>query len=154
MKRNTNLHIIIGLVVIIIDQITKFITMSNLKEFQSVTIIKDFFNFTYVKNTGAAWGMLNKSTLLLTLFSVIIVVLFMYMYKTYKNNSIRLLLAVIIAGAIGNLIDRIRLGFVVDFFDFNLLGYRFPVFNIADIAISLGTICLLLVLLFYNGDRR
>lgn len=152
-KNNIKIHIIIGLIIVLIDQVTKWITVSNLKEFQSVTVIENFFNFTFVKNTGAAWGIFNKSTLLLTIFSIFILVLFMYMYYVYQDKITRFLLAIIISGAIGNLIDRIRLQYVVDFFDFNLFGYRFPVFNVADIAVSVATLCLIVYLLF-QGDRK
>ncbi len=153
MKNNNKLNFILGLIVIIIDQITKWVTVSNLREFQSVTVIENFFNFTFVKNTGAAWGIFDKSTLLLTIFSIVILGLFVYMYRTYRDKTTRFFLALIISGAIGNLIDRIRLQYVVDFFDFNLFGYRFPVFNVADIAVSLGTLCLVVYLLF-QGDRK
>lgn len=152
-KSSIKIHIIIGLIIVLIDQVTKWITVSNLKEFQSVTVIENFFNFTFVKNTGAAWGIFNKSTLLLTIFSIFILALFMYMYYAYQDKITRFLLAIIISGAIGNLIDRIRLQYVVDFFDFNLFGYRFPVFNVADIAVSVATLCLIVYLLF-QGDRK
>lgn len=142
-------HLIFGVICIIADQVTKLLVLQNLKEGQSITVIKNFFSFTYVKNTGAAWGIFGNSTIALTLLSIAIILLFGYLYKMYhKEALIQSALAIIIAGAIGNLIDRIRMQFVVDFFDFNLFGYNFPVFNIADIAVTIGTILIIYYFIF------
>lgn len=137
-------HSIIGIILILIDQITKCIVLNNFYEGQSIQIVNNFFSFTYVKNSGAAWGMFGNSTIALTILSVVIVGLFIYVYRMYHSEKfIQLSLALIIAGAIGNLIDRVRMQFVVDFFDFKILGYNFPVFNVADIAVTIGTIMII-----------
>lgn len=146
------LHGIVLLCIVCLDQITKFVTVANLREFQTIELIPGFFNFTYVKNTGAAWGIFNQSTILLTILSIGIIALFIYMYRSQKNRFTRFFLVVIIAGAIGNLIDRIRLNYVVDFLDFTIFGYHFPVFNVADIAVCLGTFALFLYVMLWEKD--
>ncbi len=136
------IHILIGVFIVVVDQLTKILTLQNFYEGQSIAIIPNFFQLTFVKNTGAAWGMFNSNPVLLGLFSVAVLILFGYVYITNHDKIVKTLLGLIIAGAIGNQIDRFRLNYVVDFLDFNIFGYNFPVFNVADIAVTVGAIIL------------
>jgi signal peptidase II len=131
---------------IIIDQLVKGWTQTQFQmEGQSITVIDGFFNLTYVKNTGAAFGMGGKAEPVLRAIMFLAVptffsfwVLFM-LFKSIKGTfHMSLAYALILAGAIGNLIDRFYLGYVVDMFHFYFRGYHFYVFNIADSCISIA----------------
>ena len=128
----------IGLIVAIIDQISKNIVVSSLKPHQSIPIIQNIFHLTYVQNTGAAFSMLRGKTYFFILVSSLIIIAIIYFaHKIPKEKRLlRMMLGFVLGGATGNLIDRVRLGFVVDFFDFRI----WPVFNIADSAVVIGMI--------------
>lgn len=144
------IFIILG--IIALDQITKLIAIKNLKGQRPFIIIKDFFQFHYVENRGAAFGILEHQIIFFVIITLLIIAfIFFYIIKHGDDLSVfsKLSFSLLIAGAIGNLIDRIRLGYVVDFISVRLFGtYDFPVFNIADIAIVLGTISIMLLIVF------
>ena len=137
--------IIIG-VLIILDQITKY--MVQISQPLSIEVIPNFFYITYVKNDGAAWNMLaGKQTFLSLLAAVAIGVMLYFLLKQKQSHSAKLnqiALACMIAGAAGNLIDRLVLNYVRDFLHFYPFGYDFPVLNIADTALTIGVILLIL----------
>lgn len=140
------LAIIAGLV-IILDQITKAIILCSLPLYHSIAIIPGFFSITHIHNPGGAFGfMANQSSVLRSMvflfFSSLAVCLIFYLYKkTPREYSLLAAgFALILGGAIGNLIDRIRFGKVVDFLDFYVGNLHWPAFNIADSAISMGMI--------------
>src|SRR5699024_4127097 len=110
-----------------------------------------FFSFTYVENRGAAFGILQNQRWLFIILTVLICVGMFYYLYTSKNISLilRIAMSLILGGAIGNLIDRIKNGFVVDMFHFTFID--FPVFNVADCFVVVGTILLTYYLLFIEG---
>lgn len=128
---------LISILCILIDQITKIIVTTNINLNNSITIINNFFSFTYVKNYGAAWSILSGNRLLLIIIALIS--LFLIYNFFIKNKELKTLeiitYGLLIGGIIGNLIDRIIFGYVIDFFDFLIFNYNFPVFNFADIFI-------------------
>lgn len=129
---------------IIIDQLTKVMVQVNMYNTE-VPIIKNIFSFTYVENYGAAWGILSEYNFLLKILPIVfsgIILFYLLKYRPRKSESISGVL--IMSGAIGNFIDRIRLGYVIDFIDFKF----WPVFNFADIWIVLGCALLMFSLLF------
>lgn len=138
--------------IIIIDQLTKFGAIKYLKGQKPIVIIKNFIELTYVQNEGAAFGILQqKRTLFIIITLLVVILITFYLVKNY--NSLTKLthigVATLLGGAIGNLIDRIRLGYVVDFISVRLINsYDFPVFNVADIAIVLSTILIVYIVLF------
>lgn len=140
-------EIILFFVLVCIDQITKIMITNHFELFQIKTIIEGFFHITYVQNTGAAWSILNNMTFLLTLVSVVVCIFLIYWLYKHPTESTytRLLVCLILSGAFGNMIDRIAYGYVVDFLSFNLFGYPFPVFNVADMYLSCGVVLLLIV---------
>jgi signal peptidase II len=105
------------------------------------------FNFTYVQNTGAAFGIFNEGTLPLALLSLV-VSLSLFLFLLFKSRTLPLLqryaLASILAGAVGNMIDRFRLGYVTDFIHFKMSKFDFPVFNVADMCVVIGAGLLIL----------
>ena len=131
----------IAILILCVDQLTKFIIHKNLLLNQSFPVIRGIFHLTLIHNRGAAFGIL-KNKIPLFIFSSVLAVILIYFYlkkDKQKNLSIpTLALSLILGGALGNLVDRIFLGYVVDFLDFRV----WPVFNLADSAITIGAILL------------
>ena len=135
---------IIAILVIIFDILSKNYIEGH-EALHSFEVIKNFFNITYVKNTGMAWSLLSNQTLLLTIVSVVVVIFIIYYIQTNKLNTIyKIIYGFILGGALGNLYDRIMFQYVRDFLDFYIFGYNFPVFNIADSALTIGILLLLI----------
>ena len=140
------------LLIIIFDQWTKLLVLNHFNYGESLLLIRDFFNFTYVRNTGAAFGFLAGSdpTFRVPFFlivPVIAMVVLGFLYRDLPETAKwrAMALGLVSGGALGNLIDRVRLGYVVDFLDFHFKSvYYFPAFNVADSAICVGVGILLL----------
>ncbi|MBQ6631586.1 MAG: signal peptidase II, partial [Romboutsia sp.] len=140
---------LIVLLLIGIDQVSKILALKYLKNIGSIPIIQDMFHLTYVENRGAAFGMFQNNQIIFVIIALIASIFGLYYLHKKKVHMIgRVGIILIIAGAIGNLIDRVRLGFVVDYFDFRIIWEY--VFNIADIFVVLGTILLCIYILFYE----
>lgn len=137
---------VIAAAIVALDQIIKRYISSNLMN-GDITVIKNFFYLTYVKNYGIAFGMFqNKRLFFIITTSIIAVIVLFMIYKFYKINVlITFCLSLILGGAIGNLIDRVRLGYVIDYLHFTIFP---PVFNLADSAIVAGAILLGAVVVF------
>ena len=152
MKKNIY---IISIIFIILDQLTKILIVNNFTIGEELTMIKSFFSLTYVINTGGAFSIFSGSILFLILVGIIALILFdkyILEKKAYKKYEL-ILYAMLIGGIIGNLIDRIRLGHVIDFLSFNILGYNFPVFNLADIFI-VCSISLIVIITLINMKKQ
>lgn len=149
MKKVNIKTIFIILLLVIIDFISKLLVINLLKD-NTLIIIKNFLKFSYVKNYGAAFGILSGSVILLILLTIIFIY---YIIKEIKNNSSNKLsmysYILILSGALGNLIDRIFRGYVVDFISFRIFGREMAVFNIADSFITIGAI--LLIISMFGG---
>lgn len=141
---------------IIIDQVIKLIISHTLKELQSITIIKNFFNITYVKNTGAAFSILeDKSTFLIIISIIFIILLDKYIKKEKEYNKLTILsYGLIMGGIFGNLLDRIMYHSVIDFLDFTIFNYSFPIFNFADICITVGIFLFAVITIFEKEDKN
>ncbi|MBN1503200.1 signal peptidase II [Candidatus Woesearchaeota archaeon] len=135
-KKKDMLFIVTVFLVVILDQSTKFLARKFVALNQSIPIIKNIFHLTLVYNTGASFGMFKSMNFLFILISLIVIGFFVYYYN--KLPRPKLVSAFILAGVIGNLVDRIAFGFVVDFLDFRI----WPVFNVADSCISVGVVLL------------
>ena len=122
------------------DQLTKWLVMFYLQRDESYIVISSFFNVVRWTNTGAAWGILQDRNLVLTVISVItILTLYLFRHSFQFNRTLgRVALSLIVGGIVGNLIDRVRLGHVVDFLDFHAGRHHWPAFNVADAAICVG----------------
>ncbi len=150
---------IVALIGIVFDQITKIIIKSNLRLYENITIIPKFFSLRYVENTGAAFSILESGTYLLIIISFLVLFYLIYYLNKEKNNldNITILtLGMIMSGIVGNLIDRVLYNKVVDFLSFNIFGYHFPVFNVADSLIVIGVIILIgnYIYLEYKKGRK
>lgn len=146
--------ILVMIILIIIDQITKYLAVIHLKDKPAFNIINGVLELNYLENKGAAFGMLQNQKIFFVFVAIIILCVIAYiLYKTpdtQKYTIMHILLTLIAAGAIGNMIDRIRLDYVVDFIYFVLIN--FPIFNVADIYVTVATIILIFVLLFYYKE--
>jgi len=142
------LYVIISLI-LILDQVSKLWVLNSLKPIGYIPIINNIFHLTYVENRGAAFGMLQNQKVFFIIATAIIVIGIIIFLRKYNNVYITMKwgFALIIGGAIGNLIDRIRFGFVVDFFDFRI----WPVFNIADISIVIGAVLISYIIIRYDS---
>ncbi len=139
--------IIIGLV-ILLDQASKFWIQLTPSLHTSVELIPNFLYLNYIKNTGAAWSILSNQNTLLIIIAIIETIILIYFLLKVRKDKKQILytiaLSLMIGGAIGNLIDRFIFGFVRDYIDTYPFGYNFPVFNIADSALTIGVILLLI----------
>lgn len=136
---------IIASIFFIIDLISKQIITHTLDIHESITLIPNFFKFTHVNNLGAAWSILENQRILLLIITLIVLFFInKYINKEDLNNFESFCYGMIIGGIVGNLFDRLIYGYVIDFLDFNIFGYNYPVFNLADSFIVIGIILLII----------
>ena len=144
-KRNKNhknlgsIYSIIAAIVVILDQIAKHIVVKSIDTYDSVVVIPKFFSFTHVLNTGAGFGILQNYNAILLFISVIVLGGILFYWNTVTTHFERICMSLIVGGIIGNLIDRLTRGYVVDFLEFHF----WPTFNLADAAICIGVLGLL-----------
>lgn len=142
--------IIIGIIMVAVDQIIKYFVTVYLQPLGSVTVIDNLFNLTYVENNGVAFGMFSDMRwVFVALTSVLLFVIIFIMFKKRPNGKMFYIAAgLIIGGGIGNLIDRIFYGYVIDYLS---LSFFPPVCNFADYCITIGTVLLIIYLLFFSN---
>lgn len=140
---------IAAVLIVVIDQLLKLLVVNTIKTGDSVEILGGLVNFQYVENRGMAFGMLKDCRWVFIIFTVIVVVgVIVYMIKTKPQSKFLLTsLALILGGGVGNLIDRIFLGYVVDYIQ---LSFFSPVCNFADYCITIGTVLLIIYILFFS----
>lgn len=151
-KRNVSLYII-TLVLLILDQLIKNIVDKSLDLMQSIKVVDNFFSITYVTNDGAAWSILSGNRFFLIVITIIaMIIIYVFFIKNKKLSRLEnITYGILYSGILGNLFDRIFLGSVIDYLDFNIFGYNFPVFNLADICIVVSVI--LLGILIFRGEK-
>lgn len=145
----------IALLLIIIDQLTKWLVVKNMELGESITIIEDFLYLTSHRNRGAAWGILEGQMWFFYIITVIVIVgIIYYMQKGKKEGALfKWALSLMLAGAIGNFIDRVLRQEVVDFIHTFPFGYNFPIFNIADSSLVIG-VALLIIHMFLEEKKE
>lgn len=145
MKKNKEQAYKITCIILIIDQILKNIIKTKMSLNQEIVLIKNFFSINYLKNTGAAFSILTNQTFILIIISFIIIfVLDRFLTKEKNLNNLSVIsIGLILGGIFGNLLDRIIYKGVIDYLSFRIFSYNFPVFNFADMAITIGTFLLL-----------
>lgn len=143
--------LILIITTIVLDQIVKYYINLNMTVGQSIPIINDILHITYVLNPGAAFGILEHKRVFFILIVFVMLVISYYVYKKISkmNLFLKIGMALLIGGAIGNLIDRVKTGYVIDFIDFRI----WPVFNIADIAIVIGVGIIIYFMLFLAENQ-
>ena len=150
-KSNLNL-LIFSIFLLVFDQISKAMIVSQFDLYESISVAS-FFNLTFVVNYGFAFGFLNSPSLNQIIVSIVIlsiIVYFLYLLIKTQDHFFKVCLVMILSGAIGNFLDRIFRGYVVDFIDIYVFNYHWPAFNIADSCISIGFMILIFNILFLN----
>lgn len=147
---------LIGIILLIaVDQLTKYLAVQQLKDKPAYIILDGILELNYLENKGAAFGMLQNQKVFFIFVAIVILSVIAYvLFKTpdhKKYRALHILLSLIAAGAIGNMIDRIRLDYVVDFIYIVLIN--FPIFNVADIYVTFATAILVLILLFVYKEQ-
>ena len=151
--------LVISVILVFIDQIIKYVVDLYMTLNSSINIINGFFRLTYVRNEGAAFSLFENKQLFLIIITIVALFLMFYFLKnkTFKKHE-TIIYSMILSGVLANLVDRIFRGYVIDFIDIKIFNYNFPIFNIADICIVLGTIFLIIKILkekwYYDNKSR
>ena len=148
-----------SLAVLFLDQWTKGIVTRTMEVHQSRTVVPDVFDLTYVRNSGAAFGLFAsvdsaiKAVVLNSVAVIVFLIVSAYALRSsHKSVRLQVGLSLILGGAVGNLLDRVRFGYVVDFLDFSISGHHWPAFNVADSAICIGVAVLFLDMLGHEDE--
>jgi len=141
-------------IIALLDQAAKLFAAGLLQSVDTIPLISNVFHLTYVENTGGGFGVFAEHTWMLTALTLVVIVVAVgyVVFKKPQNAILLTAITFIIGGAVGNVIDRIRLGYVIDFFDFTLIN--FPVFNVADCFITIGTVILSVYIIFLSGKKE
>lgn len=136
----------ISMICLLLDQVFKIIVTNTLTLNNSYTIINNFFNISLVHNDGAAWSILSGNRILLIIISLLslFIIYFLFIKKKQLKSIEIIIYGMLIGGILGNLLDRILYGYVIDFLDFKVFNYNYPVFNIADCCIVIAAILLVI----------
>jgi len=143
--------LLLALFIVVIDQLSKFYIQTHMELGMSIPVIQDVFHITYILNPGAAFGLFENQTTFFVIIAVCMVVSAIYFYPMIPNQYrlLRFATGLVVGGAMGNVIDRIKTGYVVDFFDFRI----WPIFNIADVGIVCGVGCIIFTIIYlYKED--
>jgi len=159
MKNRTALFACITVVGLVVDQLTKLYIDARMRPFESITLVEGFFNITYLRNKGAAFSFLAQTSWRLPFFicvSLVAVVAILVAFRKLADDQrlAQVSLAMIFSGAVGNLIDRLRLGEVIDFLDVHWYRHHWPAFNVADSMICVGVFLLTLDMLLEDRRRK
>lgn len=154
-KKFLIIDLIIILLLIITDRIVKYFATEMLENRSSIVLIEDVLQLTYIKNTGGILGILQNQALFIIFIAAVLIFIVIYLLLRLpdkpKFNIMHVILSCLLSGALSNMFDRIRFGYVIDFIYF--IGIDFPIFNCADILISISTVILLFLLIFYYKEK-
>ena len=155
-KQLYGMDLVIVLCLTFLDQLTKHLAMIHLKDQPAIPLIKGVLELQYLENRGAAFGILQNQKVILLIVSVLFIGVILFFLNKVPDTSrymvLHVLAAAVIAGGVGNMIDRFRQGYVVDFIYFSLID--FPIFNVADIYVVTATILVFVLLLFVYKDEE
>lgn len=149
-------YYIIALIIILLDQWTKWLVVKNMELGESIEVISNWFYITSHRNSGAAWGILEGQMLFFYIITLIVIGGIIYFIQTGAKGKVLygVSLGLILGGAIGNFIDRVRHQYVVDFINTYIFNYDFPIFNIADSSLVIGVILLIIVMLKEEREAK
>jgi len=149
------LYYILSIIIIGIDQVSKWIVKSKMDLYEQIPIIENFFYLTSHRNSGAAWGILQgQMAFFYVVTAIVLIAIIYYMEKhAHDHKLLAISLSLILGGTIGNFIDRLMYQEVVDFLDFKIFAYDFPIFNIADSALVVGVI-LVAIITFMEENKK
>lgn len=146
-------YFLIIIAAVALDQVIKALIVKSMELYETIPVIQDVFHITYIQNTGAAFSLMEGLRGVLTVFPLIMIlagIVFLFIKRKNGHPLMMTSVALIAGGGIGNLIDRIALGYVVDYLDFRV----FPIFNLADIAVCVGCGLLVVYVLFFDGKQK
>ncbi|MEK6531298.1 MAG: signal peptidase II [Deltaproteobacteria bacterium] len=156
-KENIKILIPTAICVTALDQVTKAVVSHGMALNESIAVVPGFFNLVFIKNPGAAFGILSRagavSKIILIAATIAELFIILLLLKDAKTRILAFALSMIAGGAVGNLIDRLKNGSVVDFLDFYVGGLHWPAFNVADSAITTGVV-IALIAMYFRGGRR
>ena len=137
---------ILTLLFIILDIASKLVVSRYMSLNETLVVIKKFFNITYVHNTGVAWSMFSHNSFLVVIISLIVIMGILLYIKNNNHDSVteKFAYSLVLGGALGNFINRIVFGYVIDFIDVKIFNYDYPIFNLADIFIVVGVFMLVI----------
>lgn len=146
--------LLIAVLLAVADQILKYLVIENIALTDTIEAVPGLFNLIYVKNTGAAFSILSGKTIFLSFVSIAVCIFVIcYLIKNKPKNKLFLIsLGMILGGAAGNMIDRVFRHFVVDYIE--LIFIKFPVFNLADIGITVGAVLLMIYVIFFDSGEK
>ena len=155
------LLLLVGGSIVLLDQITKIWVHRTMKLYDTIPVINNFFDLHYIRNTGAAFGILSgsQSSFRIPFFvgvSFLAIGIILYLFHQMEESEVMVPLAfsLVLGGAVGNLIDRIRLGEVIDFIYIHYKRFQWPAFNVADIAITVGVFLLIIRMFFFENRQE
>ncbi|WP_330932580.1 signal peptidase II [Enterococcus sp. BWR-S5] len=148
------IYLVISALIVGLDQWTKYLTVENIQLGETKEFISGFLSFTYIRNTGGAWSILEGKMMFFYIMTVAVVAVLLYLLvKNIKSSKwFTIGLSLILAGALGNFIDRLRLGYVVDMLKTEFID--FPIFNIADMALVIGVACVFIHLILEERAEK
>lgn len=147
-------YVIMMVLLCIIDQISKYLVIRYLSVGQSIHIIKNFFRILYVKNNGISFGMLSGMKQIIIIITAVIICYMIYEFIKSENKLHMFSVSLIISGALGNLIDRILRGYVIDFLSFSMFKHEFSIFNFADSLVTIGVLLYIFNMFKEGADER
>lgn len=147
------LYVIIVAISVFIDQVVKWWTVQNIELYETV-FNNPILSITHIQNNGAAWSILEGKMWFFVVITTVALIILPYLLYKYRNDSkwMTIGLSLIIGGTIGNFIDRVRLGYVVDMFQVEF--FNFPIFNVADVSLVIGVMCVFVYILFFESKEN
>lgn len=143
------------LFIVVLDQVTKYLVNKYIEFGSGISIIEGFFYLVHWRNKGAAWGIFQNGRYFFMAITVVAIIVMLHLIYKSKDTFFKLSISLVMGGALGNFIDRVRIGSVIDFLDFHFWNYHFPTFNVADSFIVVGTIMLIYYIIFrYNEEKK
>ena len=148
--------LLLGIAILFLDQFTKQMIRANFTYGESRPLVDGFFNLVYVRNDGAAWNLLSGHSIILILISLTVLILLVIYRRSFIEDLVlhKILFGLMIGGIAGNLIDRIRFGWVTDFLDFEFGSYHYPSFNVADSAICIAVVLYIITNLLQKKEQE
>lgn len=146
-------YYLIALLIVAVDQLTKFFTVQNIELHEIIPVIPGVLSFTYIQNDGAAWSILEGEMMFFYIVTVVVVIAIIYFLHKYgrESNLFGVSLAFVLGGAIGNFIDRLLYQYVIDMIRLEFIN--FPIFNVADSALTIGVILMIVYILFFDEEK-
>lgn len=148
------IYYLIAFVLVVIDQLTKWGIVQNFELYEEKVIIPGFFSLFYIQNEGAAWGIFQGKMMFFYIITLLVVGYLIYMFHQEKNVTklVGISFSLILSGAVGNFIDRLVNGYVVDMFRLDFID--FPIFNIADVCLTVGVILMMIHVIFFEKEDK